>query len=238
MSEANRPALIVICGTVPEGPSWSRRVGGAAFGDTSVPITWLASADRLVAVATAMTDSPVCHDFAVQIPASGFESRQQLRSLLARCRETVPALAAVAVDQATASVHRDLLVDEGVRVVIVERLTDAGRGNRRPAPAGWRCRNVAWSLWEVEAEPAKLRGPLARLGLGMRPRVCRGGLAVLSTEGFGSTGAMHPRLQRLITWAKRLSDRGEATPVGISGLVPRLTGEDQAVLTGSVLRAA
>ena len=72
----------------------------------------------------------------------------------------------------------------------------------------------------------------------MRPRVCRGGLAVLSTEGIGSTGAMHPRLQRLITWAKRLSDRGEATAVGLSGLVPRLTGEDQAVLAGSVLRAA
>ena len=238
MSEAYQPALIVICGTVPEGPSWSRRAGGAACGETSVQITWLASPDSLVAVATAMTDSPVCHDFAVQIPASGFESRQQLRSLLARCRETVPALAAVAVDQATASVHRDLLVDEGVRVVLVERLAAAGRGSRLPAPAGWRCRNAAWSLWEVEVEPAKPRGPLARLGLGMRPRVCRGGLAVLSTEGIGSTGAMHPRLQRLITWAKRLSDRGEATAVGLSGLVPRLTGEDQAVLAGSVLRAA
>ena len=239
MSEAYQPALIVICGTVPEGPSWSRRAGGVAFGETSVPITWLASPDRLVAVATAMTDSPVCHDFAVQIPASGFESRQRLRSLLARCRETVPALAAVAVDQATASVHRDLLVDEGVRVVLVERLAAAGRGSRRPAPAGWRCRNAAWSLWEVEVEPAKPRGPLARLvGLGMRPRVRRGGLAVLSTEGFGSTGAMHPRLQRLITWAKRLSDRGEAMTVGLSGLMPRLMGEDQAVLAGSVLRAA
>lgn len=234
MRAVNSPAVLVICGTVAEAGMPGRRQAVALRQAGPLPVTWLAAVDRLGVVAEAAGPQEV----AVRVPADAFETRQGLRSLLARSREAVPGLSAVAIDQSAAIAHRDLLVDEGVRVVLVDSLTEGNRGSRRPAPVGWRCRNAAWSLWEVEIDAPRPAGPLALLGLGRGPRVRRGGLSVVSAEGIGPAGDLHPRLQRLVAWARRLTDRGDATVVSLSGLLARLGGDDHAALAGSVLRAA
>jgi len=238
MPAGKSPPTIVVCGTMAGLPRSSRRGVGGSRVDLAVPVTWLVPENDLAAAADIRAGLSGWHEIALQIPAEAFASRQRLRSLVARGREHQPDLTAVAVRQAESIDHRELLVEEGIRAVLVDALPEAGRGSRRPAPAGWRCRNTTWGLWEIELAAVRRQGPLARLGLGMLPRIPRGGLGVLATEGWSQTGSLHPRLERLASWAGRLAARGRVRPLSLSGLVGQLAGEEQPAGTGSVLRAA
>lgn len=235
MPAGKSPPTIVVCGTMSGLPRSARRAAGGPRVDSAVPVTWLVAESDLAAAADILTGR---HEIALQLPAAAFGSRQRLRSLLARGRELQPDLLAIAVRQAEAVAHRELLVEEGIRAVLVDSLPAAGRGSRRPAPNGWRCRNTTWGLWEIELAAARRQGPLSRLGLGTLPRVPRGGLGVLATDGWSETGSIHSRLERLVSWAGRQAARGKARLLPLSGLVGRLGGEEEPAVTGSVLRAA
>jgi hypothetical protein len=237
MPDVNSPAVIVVCGVATGSPKTARdgHPGGTSM---PVPVTWVASAERIASVAAAVGGTRAHHDFVLQVPAAAFESRPRLRRLLAMAREAVPSLEAIAVRGGGAVEHRPLLVEEGVRVVLVDSLAGSGRGSRRPAPNGWRCHNSAWGLWEVEMGPASRRGPLSVFGLSSRPRVRRGGLAVLGTDAWDAQGIPCHRFDRLATWAAGRASRDGVEATTLAGLVARLTGDDQQALTGSVLRAA
>lgn len=227
--------VIVVCGIVAAAPRPSRRLSAAERPSTSVPVTWIANAERISAAAE---DVESGHDLVLHVAAGAFASRQRLRAVLSRAREAVPTLSAIAIRGGGAIDHRPLLVEEGIRVVLVDALAADGRGSRRPSPTGWRCRNSSWGLWEIELSPASRPGPLAIFGLGSRPRVRRGGLSVVATDGRDGQGAVHHRLERLSAWADRLASRGVAEAVSLSTLVARLASDDQQSLAGSVLRAA
>jgi hypothetical protein len=237
MPAVKSPAVIVVCGVASGSPKTARHGhhGGICL---PVPVTWIATAERIAAVASAVGGVKARQDFVLQVPAAAFESRQRLRRLLAMGREAVPSLEAIAVHGGGAVEQRPLLVEEGVRVVLVDTLAGYGRGSRRPAPAGWRCHNPAWGLWEVEMAPASRRVPLSVFGLSSRPRVRRGGLAVLGTEAWDAQGTACHRFDRLAAWATGKASRDGVEATTLSGLAARLTGDDQQGLTGSVLRAA
>ncbi len=237
MQSADTRATIVVCATV-SGTAGGRRSEWPRLDRSPVPVTWIASWDTLADwAATGRMPAAV----ALDLPAASIDARQRVRTLLARGREAVPQLDTVAIHAPIDRSHRDLLVDEGVRAVVVDRLADESRGSRRPAPKGWRCRNTAWGLWEVEAAQAEPRGWLAWLGRGL-PRLRASSLRTIATEGLmsGSGGrlCMHPRLERRLAWAERHVDRGTATAETVRGLVARLAGEERQPLAGSVLRAA
>lgn len=235
MPAVNSPTVIVVCGVAGGSPKIARL--GQPRG-MPVPVTWIASAERIAAVASVVGAARAYHDFVLQIPAAAFESRQRLRRLLAMGREVVPSLDAIAVRGGGVFEHRPLLVEEGVRVVLVDSLAGNGRGSRRPAPTGWRCHNPAWGLWEVEMSPATRRGPLSFLGLSSRPRVRCGGLAVLGAEAWDAQGMGCHRLDRLAAWAAGKVSRDGVEATTLAGLAARLAGEGQQTLAGSVLRAA
>jgi len=238
MPAGKPPAVLVVCGTAVGRSRCPRGADRYAVGGLPVPVTWLAAADRLSELAPALAASPGRHEFACEIPASAFASRRQLRTLLAEARGAVPGIQAVAVRQAEAIAHRELLVEEGIRVVLVRSLPAQGRGSRRPAPAGWRCRNATWGLWEIEWTTARRRGPLAGIGLGGLPRVRAGGLGVLAVDGLAESGGINPRLRRLADWAVRQATCGRATVATVSDLAACLAGDEHPTLAGSVLRAA
>lgn len=227
--------VIVVCGMVTAAPRPARSRAPATRLSTPIPVTWIANAERISGAAEGIDSS---HDLVLQVAPAAFASRQRLRAVLARAREAVPTLSAIAIRGGGAIDHRQLLVEEGISVVLVDSLAADGRGSRRPAPLGWRCRNSSWGLWEVEMAPASRPGPLAIFGLGKQPRVRRGGLSVVATDGHDGQGTVHHRLERLTAWADRLASRGDAEAVSLSTLVARLTGDDQQALAGSVLRAA
>ncbi len=232
------PAVIVVCGLVTAVPKPARHGGLSGGLSPSIPLTWVVNADRITAAAAALGKNNVDQDFVLQIAPAAFESRQRLRRLLAIGREAVPTLNAIAVRGGRGIEHPQLLVEEGIRTVLVDSLAPKCRGSRRPAPAGWRCHNPAWGLWEVEMAPASRRGPLSMFGLGSRPSVRRGGLTVLSTEAWDSQGMACHRLDRLAAWVGGQSSRGSVEVTTLGRLVARLAGDDQHALAGSVLRAA
>lgn len=238
MQSADTPATLVICGIVPKTV---RGEPGGLMRGPDLPVTWLAPADRL-AVAVGLARRQAGSAVALELSTAAFESRSRLRALLARGREAAPDLAAVAVRGVVEAEHRGLLVEEGIRVVLVESLGESGRGSRRPAPAGWRCRNASWGLWEVEVASARPRSPLSWLGLLGLPRPRRGSLHVLRTEalaeGNGGTVFIAARLERQLAWARRYVDRGQARAISLEALSPLLAGVEQAARDHSILRAA
>lgn len=237
MQAAETRATIVVCAMVSGTPA-GRRSEWPRLDRSRVPVTWIASWDTLSDWAAAVRMPGAV---ALDIPAAAIEARHRIRTLLARGREAVPQLDTVAVHGPIDRSHRDLLLDEGVRAVVVDRLGDDGRGSRRPAPKGWRCRNTAWGLWEVEAARAESGGWLAWLGGGL-PRPRASSLHTVATEGLTTSSGgrlqVHPQLERRLAWAERHLDRGLATAETVRGLVARLAGEERQPLAGSVLRAA
>jgi len=239
MHNADDSATILITANLPTTPARSNRLVLGTEETARVPVTWLATWDRLGDVAGAL---PSGADLALELPAAALDDRQRLRTLLARGREALPTLRAVAVRGGRPLEHRGLLVEEGIRIALVETLGSIDRGSRRPAPRGWRCRNAAWGLWEVEITPAPRRGLFNPLGISRRPGLRRRSLEVLRTEGLtrGNAGDLFPttRLARLTSWAARQVDRGRARAVTLNGLAETLAGGDQGGRGRSVLRAA
>lgn len=209
-----------------------------AVRSVAVPVTWAVGIDTLADIAT-QADSL---DLALDIPPAACGSRSRLRDLLLRARDLVPDLAAVVLRGPTPPTHRGVLVEEGIGVAVVDGFADDGRGNRRPAPKGWGCRNAVWGLWEVLVTPARPAGIAGWLGLGGMPRVVSGGLHVLRTDGLavGNNGAaaVTPRLDRWISWAGQRRFRGAAEVVPLSALPRLITGVDRDAAGRSVLRAA
>jgi hypothetical protein len=236
MHGSDARATLVICGTVPRT---TRSEPSGLVRGPDLPVTWLAPIDRL-AVAAALAARHGGCAAALELPPAALESRSRLRRLLARGRDTLPGLATVVVSGTMGAEHRGLLVEEGIRIALVDTLAETVRGSRRPAPSGWRCRNAAWGLWEVETSAGLPRSPLAWLGLGGRPR--RGSLHVLRTEalaeGNGGTVFLASRLERQLAWARRQVEQGRGIALSLDGLAARLMAGEQAARDHSILRAA
>lgn len=239
MPTTDTPATLVICATVPTAAGGARRGEWPRFSGSGVPVTWIASWDGLALIAS--SDASGRHDVALDLPPGALASRQRMRTLLARAREAFPTLDTVMAPGDADQGQRSLLIDEGVRAVLVDHLPVDGRGLRRPAPPGWRCRNTAWGLWDIEAALPRPRGVLAWLRQGM-PRIHRGALHVMKTEGVvvGSGGRIFltPRLERWLAWAGQQVERGTARAETVTGVMTSLAGEGRQPLAGSVLRAA
>lgn len=236
MHGSDARATLVICGTVPRT---TRGEPSGLVRGPDLPVTWLAPIDRLDLAAALAGRHPGCAA-ALELPPAALASRSRLRGLLARGRDALPGLATVVVSGTMGPEHRGLLVEEGIRIAVVEKLAEATRGSRRPAPSGWRCRNAAWGLWEVEMAAGLPRSPLAWLGLGGRPK--RGSLHVVRTEalaeGNGGTVFLASRLERQLAWVRRQVEQGRGMAVSLDGLATRLAGGEQAARDHSILRAA
>ena len=147
-----------------------------------------------------------------------------------RARHAAPGLEAAVLRGPTLA-HHAVLAEEGIRVVVVDAFADVGRGSRRPAPAGWACRNVAWGLWEVRACPPRRSAAWAWLPGLPAPR--RGGLHVADV-GTDSIG----RLRRLLDWAGRGVAGRRAVAVTLADLPAILEGRRSVAVGASVLKAA
>lgn len=239
MHAVDDSATVLITATLPTTPARSSQLELRTDEAARVPVTWIATWDRIANVAEALPDGG---DLALELPAAVLDDRQRLRTLLARGREAVPTLGSVAIRGVRPLEHRGLLVEEGIRIALVETLGDTDRGSRRPAPRGWRCRNAAWGLWEVEITPPRRRGLFNPLGIGGRPRPRRRSLHVLRTEGLtiGNAGDIFPatRLARLVSWGSRHVTRGRARAVTLGDLAAVLSGGEPGSHGRSVLRAA
>jgi len=226
------PATVVILARVPAGTTAEEF---AKLDDLqrrrSAAVTWVvdgADLDRFAAQCPAARS-------ALALDADCMRSRQDLRRVLGRAQSATPALDAVVVVGGTAIVHRDVLVDSGIRTAVVERFDETSRGSRRPAPGGWPCRSILWGLWEVEASPAKTAGMIGRwIPWGGHPTA--GSLTVISIAAQGSgTRDLVDRLSRAID---RHTGAGHAARFALVAELPAMLGSVGQPQGGSVLRAA
>jgi hypothetical protein len=237
------PAMLVICATAPRQAATIRSGSWIdAASALPVPVTWLAGIDSLEEVGSGLRRQGKVVDLAVDIPPAACGSRTKLRELLLRVRGAAPDVTAAVLRGPTPLEHRVLLVEFGIAVALVDAFADDARGNRRPAPRGWPCRNVVWGLWEVQVTPHRPRGIAGWLGLGGMPRPPAGSLHVMRTEGIavGNNGSafVTPRLERWIAWAGQRHVQGTAVVTHLSGLPAVISHGGRPALAGSVLRAA
>ena len=214
MAVSTSPATVVVCGG-PQSPA-----------PAGVPMTRVLTLDTLVRCDVAAPGSGL----ALALEPEWLESRQTLRRAVVRARHAAPGLEA-AVLRGPPLAHHAVLAEEGIRVVVVDAFADVGRGSRRPAPAGWPCRNVAWGLWEVRSCPPRRSATWAWLPGLPTPR--RGALHVADGGDGGEA-----RLRRLLEWAARGAAAGRSVAVFLAELPAILEGRRSAALAASVLKAA
>jgi hypothetical protein len=239
MIRRKQPATVVLCATAPRQAITGRsRVWLESVRSVAVPVTWAVGIDTLADIAG--QDHGL--DLALDIPPAACGSRSRLREILLRGRDLMPDLAAVVLRGPTPAANRGVLVEKGIGVAVVAAFEEESRGNLRPAPKGWACRNPVWGLWEVLVTPARPAGIAGWLGFGGIPRLSSGGLQVLRTDGVsvGNNGAasLAPRLERWISWAGQQRFRGTASVVPLSMLPRLISGGDREAVGRSVLRAA
>lgn len=215
MAARTSPATVVIC-----APLERRAVPVDAR--PGVPVTWVADLETILARADRLDGGAL----ALAIEPEWMASRQALRAAVVRARHAAPGLEAAVLRGGTL-VHHAVLADEGIRAVVVDGFAPLGRSGRRPAPAGWPCRNVAWGLWEVRACPPRRSAWWSWLPGLPGPRA--GGLHVAPVEAEPG---------RLLDWASRAVARGHAVAVTLGDLPAILEGRRPAALASSVLAAA
>lgn len=237
------PATVAVCASLPGDlrpdacRSWLVQRRHAA-----VPVTWAMGVTVMEGLAAVLDQTPAC-DVAVALEHDWLDSRQTLRSMIARARRTVPNLCSVVLRGTRALEHRAVLVEEGIRLVLVDAFDGPPRRDRRPAPPGWPVRNLAWGLWEVRIAESRRPGLWSFLtGQGPLARPAVGSLRVLHAGDVAASGgtahASGSSLDRWLTWVERCQAEGTVTPVSLTTLARMLAGSASDGLGGSVLRAA
>ncbi|NBP82042.1 hypothetical protein EBU58_15295, partial [bacterium] len=132
---------------------------------------------------------------------------------------------------------KDLLVEEGIEVVLASRFSGTGRP-RRPVPAGWPCRSMQWGLWELQRQTPTATSWGGKLfGRTAVPRLKPGMLAAIDTA---TTAGTHDA-QRLKSLRARLGGQvsaGRLIMASLGELPALVSGGDSRQTPGSILRAA
>ena len=241
MGRYGLPTTLVICCPLPAGmPQAIVHTCLDVERRAAVPVTWIATIDRLpLAVGRTATKDSLRH-VALEIPAN--QSRQELRQLLARTAAEAPGLDAAAIRGPLPAEQRRVLVDGGIRIVCRDRFDDVTRGSRRPAPHGWPCRSLLWGLWEVTQATATPPGLVSRfLPWGAQPEPAAGSLAILDVGGQGpaaDASSLHGRIEQWRSWAERRTARGQVAFAALSDVPALIAGGGRLPEGGSVLKAA
>ena len=235
MRRSADPATLVLCAMLPKAfPRGARAAWQADVGRARVPVTWAGDVDVLAEAAT----TGVAATLALALEPAWFDSRSTLRRMIAAARQAAPGLETAVLRGPRPTAHAAVLAEEGIRVVVADTLDDSRRGSRRPAPAGWRCRNPVWGLWEFQAEPRREAGILAWLVHGSMPRARAGSLHVLQAGRVTAERPVSGRLDRWMAWAERRMAGGRARVATPAELPTLVAGGGQQAVSGSVLKAA
>ncbi len=224
--QASATAIVVARlhpGTRPEAWRMLDSIAGRAGGR----VTWAADA---VTLATLTPEAP--GDWALALDGAATASRRDLRAALAAASRLPVALESVVGGPGVNLVHRDVLVDAGIRIAAVDRFDDAGRGSRRPPPDGWACRSVVWGLWEAESTPPAGSGIARWLPWGGRP--ASGSLTLTTVDLDADARISGAVLGKALG---RFHDR-RGVRMARLGDLPTLLGGEGPSRSESVLRAA
>lgn len=230
MQPSNRPAICVLCAPLPARSDDAVAIA-IDSGRPAPTVSWYGSLEQLEGWPD-LTQPP-----AILIDPAIAESRRELRNLLRAGRQAVPTLRAAVIGRAGSLSQPDLLVEEGIEVVLTSQFSGAGRP-RRPAPTGWPCRSMQWGLWELQRHDAAATSWQGKLfGRPAVPRLKPGMLAAIDT----ATPAGTHDSQRLRSLSSRLGSQltaGRLIVPALGELPALVCGSDSRQTPGSILRAA
>jgi hypothetical protein len=237
MGRSADPATLVLCAMLPKiFPRGARAAWLADVGRARVPVTWAADVDLLAELGT--SSAAPAPAMALALEPDWLDSRSTLRRMIGVARQAVNGLETAVLRGPRPLSHAAVLAEEGIRVVVADTLDDSRRGSRRPAPAGWRCRNPVWGLWEVQAETRHKAGLMRWLLHGSMPRPRPGALHVLQAGRVAAERPVSGRLDRWIAWAERRLAGGRVRVTTADDLPALAARGGQAAFSGSVLKAA
>jgi hypothetical protein len=221
VSRPTQPVVCIICAPLPP-------TGAASMASPlGHLVSWYGPLSALESA------GPLTPPAAIEIDSLAAASRRRLRELLQASRQSCPTIEAAIVTGDTPPPHRDLLADEGIRVVLTSQFSRTGRP-RRPAPAGWSCCTMQWGLWEVLREARPRHNWLTGRGL---PSLRPGTLAAIDV----ATWSQHQPHRQLIQTLSRL-ERPLATNRAVIARLPEIpdlvTGRECRNRPDSILRAA
>lgn len=231
MHPAACPALCIVCAPLPAGGHPVSGLSPTGAGRESPNISWYGPLNRLEA--SAEWSAPT----ALAIDPQTAASRRDLRLLLRAAHQTFPNLRAAVLQGPEGIVHPELMVEEGIAVVLASQFGSPGRP-RRPAPAGWPCRSVQWGLWELLRQPAATGSWTARLfGGGSLSRLKPGRLLALdAADANGSHDAR--RLRGVLSQLGPQLRAGSVLVPPLAALPELISGGSARQAPGSILRAA
>jgi hypothetical protein len=199
------PTTVVVCGGAAQAASIHR--------PPNVPLTWIA--DLATLEGNGHRDEGPCRGpwtaadaMALVIEPAWLDSRYTVREAVAATRAAHADLRAGVLRDA--ELHDPgLAASAGLRAVLVRSFA-AGRGSRRPPPAGWPCRNPAWGLWEVQPSEAPPRTRIWSRLIGRGPASGTGRRALVVLDASLAPAVV---LQRWLDWAARGVAAGTAVAV-------------------------
>jgi hypothetical protein len=226
----DQPAICILCAPLPA----SRDFSLAVTIDSNRPsptISWYGSLHQLGAWPHSEQPSAILID-----PATA-SSRRELRGVLRAARQAVPQLRAAVIEREMGVPQPDLLVEEGIAVVLTSRFSVAGRP-RRPAPAGWPCRSVQWGLWELlRYNPTAKSWRAKFFQQSAIPRLSPGALAAI--DAATPTGSFESRrLKSLLARVKKQVASGRLIVPKLEELPGLVCGGSSSQAPSSILRAA
>lgn len=231
MRSAASPAICIACAPLPPAGQPVSGLPPLGAGRESSDVSWYGSLASLEKSAEWSAPAAVAVD-----PATA-ASRRDLRLLLRTARRSFPDLRAAVLLGSEGIAHPELMVEEGIAVVLMSQFGSRGRP-RRPAPTGWPCRSVQWGLWELLRQPAATGSWTTRLFGGSSLAGLKPGRLLALDVATAAGGHDAKRLRGI------LSQLGPQLRAG-SLLMPRLETLPELISSGSarqtpgsILRAA
>jgi hypothetical protein len=227
----------MICPIPPDTSAREAATWIAARRSGDVPVTWAIPVEMLAALREAGVHAAAhpAPPIAVDLSATRPLSRPAIRQAVRAARRAWPEIESAAILGDVALDDRDVLVQEGITTVLVDRFDTPTRGSRRPAPRGWACRSQLWGLWEVAIDPGP-RSLATRVAGWCRPR--DHGRLLVWHPGQAPAAVLRTRLERHVARVRRHTLAGKVRSIGLPDLPSIITGSDASAVRGSVLRAA
>ena len=195
------------------------------------PISWYGTLDTLESMPHAV--ECVCLEMQIKDIASKHQFRMQLHA----ARRSFPNLKTIVAPKAGRVHHHDLLVEEGISVILTQSYSTIS-APRRPTPMGWPCRNVQWGLWEVSRDNPKQKGRIQNFLSSMAQKRERPGTLRIWDAASQKGSYDHKKFSRAIRRIHKLVSKKSETVISLDQIPECISSNSSREVPTSILKAA
>ena len=219
----------IVCAPLPLNPRRTETVFRGLNSD--IPISWYGTLDTLQSMSH--TDEAVC----LEMSLGDIASKHRFRTQLHLARRSFPHLNTIVAPQAGQIHHRELLVQEGISVILTHSYSTTS-SPRRPVPMGWPCRNVQWGLWEVLRDTRTQQGQFQTFLSFMTRRQQQKGILKIWDTASKNGNYDHKKFSKITRRIHKLVSKKSATVIRLDQLPDLISRGTSRADPSSILKAA